>query len=240
MPEAERDGFDPRYRAAFWKWVLQSALGLVAYAVILFAAAGRLDWVWGWAWLAVLLTFMLAHPVLLARRDPALLAERSQGLRAPSVKRWDRWLVGASGIMMIAPWIVAGLDLRLGWTAAFPLAAHIAGLLLAIAGFSVFLWAMASNPFFSEGVRIQTDRGHVVARAGPYRFVRHPGYAGAILADLAVPFLLGSLPAVIPAVIFAVLYIVRTALEDRTLQQELPGYLEFAREIRFRLIPGLW
>ncbi len=219
---------------------LQSTLGLIAYAAILFTAAGRLDWLWGWVWLAVLLMYMTAHPILLARRDPALLAERSQGLRGPGVKGWDRWLVGASGIMMIAPWIVAGLDLRLGWTDAFPLAAHLAGLVLAVAGFTVFLWAMASNPFFSEGVRIQTDRGHSVARTGPYRFTRHPGYAGAILADLAVPFLLGSIPALIPALVFAVLYILRTALEDRTLLQELSGYHEFSQEIRFRLIPGLW
>ena len=146
----------------------QSTLGLIAYAAILFTAAGRLDWLWGWVWLAVLLMYMTAHPILLARRDPALLAERSQGLRGPGVKGWDRWLVGASGIMMIAPWIVAGLDLRLGWNGrTFRLPHTLLGCMCSpLQDTTVFLWAMASNPFFSEGVRIQTDRGHSVSPDG--------------------------------------------------------------------------
>jgi len=99
---------------------------------------------------------------------------------------------------------------------------------------------MASNAFFSEGVRIQEERGHVVATGGPYRYVRHPGYVGAMLAQLATPFLLGSPWAFVPGVGSVALYAVRTHLEDRTLIEELPGYREYARRIRYRLLPGVW
>jgi protein-S-isoprenylcysteine O-methyltransferase Ste14 len=100
--------------------------------------------------------------------------------------------------------------------------------------------AMASNAYFAEGVRIQTERGHTVATGGPYRYVRHPGYTGAILAQLVTPCLLGSLWAWIPTLASAALYVVRTYLEDQTLQVELPGYPAYTQQTRYRLIPGVW
>jgi protein-S-isoprenylcysteine O-methyltransferase Ste14 len=136
--------------------------------------------------------------------------------------------------------VVAGLDVRFHWTGENPFAFHVGGLLANISGYVLFLWAMVSNAFFSEGVRIQEERDHTVASGGPYRYVRHPGYAGAIVAGVATPFLLGSLWGLIPAVLSAVLYVVRTALEDKTLMEELPGYPEYAQQTRWRLFPGLW
>jgi len=99
---------------------------------------------------------------------------------------------------------------------------------------------MITNVYFSTVVRIQSDRGHTVCRSGPYRFVRHPGYAGAILQSLGIPFLLGTFWALIPGLIAAALMVIRTALEDRLLQAELPGYLDFVRDVRYRLMPGVW
>jgi protein-S-isoprenylcysteine O-methyltransferase Ste14 len=99
---------------------------------------------------------------------------------------------------------------------------------------------MASNPFCSEGVRIQTERGHAVATGGPYRRVRHPGYVGTILAQLGTPLLLGSPWALLPAGISAALFVVRTWLEDKTLMEELSGYRAYARQTRSRLVPGVW
>ena len=130
--------------------------------------------------------------------------------------------------------------MRFGWTGTVPVALHLGGLLVNMLGYALFLWAMVSNAFFAEGVRIQDERAHRVATDGPYRYVRHPGYAGAIVAGLATPFLLGSLWALIPAALSAGLYVVRTGLEDRTLMQELPGYIEYAERTRFRLFPGVW
>jgi protein-S-isoprenylcysteine O-methyltransferase Ste14 len=121
-----------------------------------------------------------------------------------------------------------------------PLASHLAGLVFNLIGYGLFLWAMVSNAFFSEGVRVQEERGHRVATGGPYQYVRHPGYAGAILAGLATPFLLGSLWGLILATVSATLYVIRTGLEDRTLIEELPGYGEYASQTRHRLVPGVW
>jgi protein-S-isoprenylcysteine O-methyltransferase Ste14 len=141
---------------------------------------------------------------------------------------------------MLAEWIVGGLDVRFHGAGLMITSVHLAGQIATCAGYGLFLWAMASNAYFTNVVRIQTDRGHQVQSGGPYRWVRHPGYSGTILAMLATPFLLGSGWALVPAVCSTGLFFLRTALEDRTLRAELPGYEEFTRRTRFRIIPGIW
>ena len=230
----------PEVRRGIVTWIVQAALGLVAYGLILFLAAGRVDWIWGWAQLIILAAFMAAHPLLLIPINPELLAERQKGLRDEGVKTWDKWIAGLAAGTLLPLWAVAGLDVRFNWTGEMPIALHLGGLLANALGYALFIWAMVSNAYFAEGVRIQQERGHTVATDGPYRYVRHPGYAGAIVAGLATPFLLGSLWALIPAVISAVLYTLRTGLEDRTLIEELPGYREYAKQTRYRLLPGAW
>jgi protein-S-isoprenylcysteine O-methyltransferase Ste14 len=230
----------PAVRREITKWIAQAILGWAGYGLILFLAAGQLVWIWGWAQLAVLAAFLAAHPLLLIPINPELLAEREKGFRDEGVKGWDKWLAGLAAGMLFPLWVVAGLDQRFGWTGTVPLALHLGGLLGEVLGYSLFLWAMVSNAFFAEGVRIQEERGHAVATGGPYRYVRHPGYAGAIVAGLATPFLLGSLWGVILAVLSAALYVARTGLEDRVLREELPGYTEYAQRTRYRLLPGVW
>jgi protein-S-isoprenylcysteine O-methyltransferase Ste14 len=223
------------------KWIVQAAVGWVGYGLILFVSAGTIEWVWGWMLLIVVGIFLVAHPIILIPINPALLVEREKGLREKGVKSWDRWIAAlAGGVFPMASWIVAGLDYRFGWTESLPLVVHLGGLLVMALGFALFLWAMASNAFFAEGVRIQTERGHTVATGGPYRYVRHPGYSGAILAMVASPLLLGSPWALIPAILSAALYAVRTSLEDKLLRAELPGYEEYAQQTRYRLVPGIW
>jgi len=102
------------------------------------------------------------------------------------------------------------------------------------------VWAMGANAFFSPLVRIQTERGHKVADTGPYKFIRHPGYIGAMIFSLGIPLMLGSWWAVIPGLVSMILYFIRTALEDKTLQDELPGYLDYTQCVKYRLIPGVW
>lgn len=231
----------PEVRHEILKWIIQSASGLVGYGLILFLSAGRLNWWWGWVLLVVLAAFLAAHPLILIPINPALLAEREQGLRDPRVKPWDRWITMlAAGVFPMISWVVAGLDTRFKWTGSLSLAVHLCGLLFLVLGYALFLWAMASNAFFAEGVRIQEERGHTVANGGPYRFVRHPGYTGAILSFLATPFLLGSLWALIPSLIGILLYVLRTYLEDKTLLDELPGYSDYAQRTHSRLLPGIW
>jgi protein-S-isoprenylcysteine O-methyltransferase Ste14 len=207
---------------------------------VLFLCAGRLDWAWGWVLLGVVAAVLAAHPLILIPINPELLAEREKGLSDKAVRAWDQRITGLAGALLIASWVVAGLDVRFGWTGPLSLAYHAGGLLITVLGYALFLWAMASNAFFAEGVRIQEERGHTVATRGPYRCVRHPGYVGSILSILATPCLLGSPWALIPGVASGAMFVVRTYLEDRTLREELPGYEEYAHQTRYRLLPGVW
>jgi protein-S-isoprenylcysteine O-methyltransferase Ste14 len=140
----------------------------------------------------------------------------------------------------MATLIVAGLDRRGGWSPAMPLALQLVALAVAVLGGLLTIWAMASNRFFYGTLRVEPDRGHTVASTGPYRALRHPGYAGAILFQLATPLWLGSLWAIIPAALTAGAIVVRTALEDGALQDRLDGYGDYAARVRYRLVPGIW
>ena len=231
----------PEVRRRIVSWIVQAAFGLVGYGAILFLSAGRLDWVWGWVFLGLLAAVLISHVLILVPMNPELLAERSRGIRQEGAKSWDKWIAFfAAGMGTMVTWIVAALDRRLEWSASAPLALHIGGLIGSVLGWALFMWAMGANAFFSEAVRIQEERGHTVVTDGPYRYVRHPGYVGAILALLATPLLLGSLWALIPAGVAAIGYVVRTALEDGMLQEELDGYQEYAARVRYRLLPGVW
>jgi protein-S-isoprenylcysteine O-methyltransferase Ste14 len=144
------------------------------------------------------------------------------------------------GLTQLVRYIVAGLDQRYGWTGGFPLAAQIAALAVCALGYALVVWATASNTFFSQIVRIQSERGHGVVTGGPYHYVRHPAYVGMIVFELAMSILLASWWALIASGLCAILLILRTALEDRTLQAELTGYVDYSRQVRHRLLPGIW
>jgi protein-S-isoprenylcysteine O-methyltransferase Ste14 len=227
-------------RPAIGRWLVRSGVGVAVYGAILFLSAGRVDWLAAWIFLGILTAVMIAPPLLLASRNPAVLLERERSMWATGVKTWDKRITTLAGALMPLSWVVAGLGVRFDWTPHDPIAVQIIGLGILVLGYGLFLWAMAVNPFFSQGARIQTERSHAVATDGPYRFVRHPGYLGTMLAHLGTPLLLGSLWALIPAVLLAALFARRTDLEDRMLREELPGYPEYARRVRFRLIPGIW
>jgi len=127
-----------------------------------------------------------------------------------------------------------------GWSKGFSTMIEILALVVILAGYTIATYALIENRFFSGVVRIQSERGHQVVSSGPYRVIRHPGYAGAVLYYLATPFLLDSWWALLPAVIASVLLIIRTHLEDRFLQNELTGYREYASRVHYRLFPGVW
>jgi protein-S-isoprenylcysteine O-methyltransferase Ste14 len=137
-------------------------------------------------------------------------------------------------------WLVAGLDKRWNGSPALPLTVELGAFAIVIVGYWISVWALIANKFFSAVVRIQKERGHTVVTTGPYRFVRHPGYAGGVIAYLATPLALGTLWAYLPMGLILCALALRTALEDRTLQDELPGYAEYAARVRYRLLPGIW
>jgi protein-S-isoprenylcysteine O-methyltransferase Ste14 len=219
-------------------YILDQFLSVAAMAVALFWSAGRIDWWAAWAAIAVWVAFFAATDILLLRHNPGLIAER---LHPPKdAKSWDKTIMSIFRLMTLLRYILAGLDQRYGWTVGFPLAAQLAGLVVCLLGYALLAWAMVTNTFFSQIVRIQSERGHTVETAGPYRYVRHPGYLGMILFEPAMSALLASWWAILAGGVCAILLILRTALEDRSLQAELSGYAEYAQQVRYRLLPGVW
>ena len=220
------------------RWLVREVLGVITLAALLFWSAGRLDWVMGWALVILTAAWVAGTGWVALTYNPALLAERL----GPKVgaKKWDLTLMGIIGLLTVGRSVVAGLDLRFGWTTGMQPSLQAGMLVVAALGYGLVVWATAANAFFSQIVRIQTDRGHTVATGGPYRWVRHPGYVASILVELAVPIMLGSWWALIAGGVSAGLFIVRTRLEDRTLLAELTGYPEYARLVRYRLLPGVW
>jgi protein-S-isoprenylcysteine O-methyltransferase Ste14 len=219
-------------------YVFDQILSVAAMGVALFWSSGRINWWPAWAAIAVWLATFTAMDALLFRFNPGLVAERLAPPRA--AKGWDKAIMSIVRLTQLVRYVLAGLDQRYGWTGGFPLGAQVAALTACVLSYALLIWAMASNAFFSQIVRIQPDRGHTVVRKGPYRYVRHPAYVGMIVFELAMATLLASWWALGASGLCAGLLVLRTALEDRTLQRELGGYVEYARDVHYRLFPGIW
>jgi len=221
--------------------ILINFLTLILLLLSPFLASG--DWAWGLGWLYTgsMILYTLVSRIIAIRLHPGFARERATASAMQDTKGWDKWIVP-----LIALWLpflavlIAGLDKRLGWSTTMPDWVHWLGLALLAFGYSVGTWAMAVNAFFSSHVRIQKDRGQTVVATGPYAIVRHPAYITGAIAMLGIPLLLDSLWAFPPIILLCIGIVIRTALEDKTLLAELPGYKEYAEEVRFRLIPGVW
>ena len=200
---------------------------------IIFVTAGHCKLPFVWAVLGALSLFSIA---LVYFSDPGLVRER----HSPGPGNRDRLTRPVTLLLFISHWSVVGMDVgRFRWSVV-PWGIQVAGLVVYVAVMGVLLWAMCVNPFYSSVVRVQSERGHYPISVGPYRYVRHPGYAASMIAFLSGGVALGSWLAMLPLLIVVVLFIRRTLLEDRLLQQELPGYAEYAQKVRYRLIVGLF
>ena len=204
-----------------------------------FIAAGTVRWLRGWICIAATLVMYGVATLAVMLKNPALLAARANW-RNWEIKPFDRIFVGLMFPLYLAQPIIAGLDaVRFRWSS-MPLATLYVGLVLLATGMLLVSWAMAVNPFAEAIVRIQAERHHTTITAGPYRVVRHPMYSGAILMFPAAGLILGSRWAVVVGLALDALFVWRTAMEDRFLVRELPGYEEFAAVTRYRLFPGVW
>jgi protein-S-isoprenylcysteine O-methyltransferase Ste14 len=224
-----------------WRSIFNAAVLLLLPLICLMVAAGQRDWLEGWVYAGIYLTFTIASRVLVARNHPDLLNERAQSMSIEGAKEWDRPLVlivGVLGPLIVG--IVAGLDERFGWSSLLDGLGQWVAFVFLLLGFLLSSWALLANRFFSGVVRIQTERNHQVVSDGPYRFMRHPGYAGAIVANLAGPVFLGTLWALVPAALVSAVLVYRTWREDRLLLDELSGYKAYAQRVRYRLLPGIW
>ena len=207
-------------------------------AVVLVVSAGTLRWVTAWVYVGLYVGLIALAIVVIVPRHPEVVEERSRG-RAGAVG-WDRRVTTALGVASMSILAVAGMQHRWSWPPPMPMWLVALGAVLIVCGYLLVVAAMAANPFFAQVVRIQAERGHVAMTGGPYRVVRHPGYAGMTLSALGSALLLGSVWALLPWVCYVALLVVRTTLEDRLLTEQLSGYVAYRRTTRYRLVPGLW
>lgn len=218
--------------------LIQIVVLFTVLAAILFLSSGQLRWLWGWVYIAVYIAGTVVNTVLLLRTNPEVIAERG---KTEIEQNWEKIVGGlwALAYFLAIP-LLAGLDERYGWSPALPVTANLVSALLFAASLALVGWALVENAYFVTVARVQKERNQTVCTTGPYRFVRHPGYLGAVVQGAAAPLLLGSTWALIPGLVSSGLMILRTALEDRMLHRELAGYAVYARQVRYRILPGVW
>ncbi len=214
-------------------WVAQALVCSVVVGLLLFGCAGRIDIVPFWIYVFVCSTaFVVAASIL----DPDLLRERVRPGGHPLQLRYYTLLLPS-----VAHWGIAGLDVgRFHWSGRVPQPLQIGGLALCTLALGLIIWAMRVNRFFSSVIRLQEDRGHELVHAGPYRWIRHPGYTAGFLICLSSGIALGSWLSMLPAVACIPLLITRTVAEDRFLKKHLKGYSAYAEAVRYRMAPGIW
>jgi protein-S-isoprenylcysteine O-methyltransferase Ste14 len=221
------------------KWLLQSLIWVAAMGALLFVPAGTLHWPAALVFLATMAVIALGCGWWLARTDSALLAERMRPPMRDDQPAADKKIVVAFGIASLLWFAVIGLDRRVQ-SSGMPWALQALGLAMLLASTCFVMWVMHENSFASAAVRLQTERSHRVVDSGPYAWVRHPMYSGAIVFFVGAALLLGSWWGVAMSLLFVVLFAIRAGIEERTLTAGLPDYADYAARVRYRLLPGIW
>ncbi len=230
-------------RSISQKTMLKVVVGLtvaaivIVFARVVFTNAVQLGWTLGWIYVGIVAATFAINLVCLRLWNPELIRRRMRVSKFS--KTWDKVWAVMFGLAVIAIYVAAVMEVRDRISSA-PGTAWLLGLAIFVPGWTLAIWSMVVNPFFEKTVRIQSDQGHRVIDTGPYAYIRHPGYVGFSGWMLSTPLLLASNWAFVPALITVVLLVIRTALEDRALHEELPGYPAYASRVRFRLIPGIW
>ncbi len=227
----------PLSQKARTQMVLRALLAPILMIGLLFLTAGTWHYWQAWVYFAINMVILVLMGTVLTPNSE-LVEERLNPKEG--MKGWDKFYFAVTAPLYVLALLLAGLDQRFGWTVNMPLTVYWVSVIIYILGQAIFQWARYTNQYFSSVVRIQTDRGQTVCKDGPYQYVRHPGYVGGFLFTITVGLVLGSWYASIPQIIAALMLIWRTAREDWTLQTELPGYAEFAKETKYRLMPGIW
>jgi protein-S-isoprenylcysteine O-methyltransferase Ste14 len=228
----------PSSGALFLRALLRSMLGVSLIGAILLFAADDAGWWGGIRFIVALLMTQVTNAAVLSRVNPRVLALRLS--REMPQERWDIVLFSVLGSLALLVLAIAGLDHRFGWASPLPAWTIGPGALSVLAGDVLFVWTLAVNPFFSKFILVQGRGVHRVVRRGPYRWIRHPGYLGWLLVWLGLVVFLGSVIALALAALAVPLVAIRALLEERVLEGELEGYSSYVREVRFRLVPGIW
>jgi protein-S-isoprenylcysteine O-methyltransferase Ste14 len=213
-------------------------IGIVVLLLLLFGSAGTIYWIEAWILIIIYFIYVMGSFIWLKKNNPELLKERTS--RRNEGKWWDKIILTIYTILLMFMLVICGIDaVRFHWSN-LPLILKIIGFIGYIPSVIIIFLTIKENAYLSEVVRIQKDRSQQVVKTGPYKYVRHPMYSGIILMILFTPFALGSFIALIFSGLIIILFIIRTYLEDKTLQNELPGYKEYIKKVRYRLVPGLW
>ncbi len=220
--------------------IWQTLAWLACMGVLLFVPAGTLRWPAAWVFLVEMGALGLTGGFWLARRDPELLRERLSPLVQRDQVASDRVLM-AIFIFLFAAWLVLmALDARHFGLWHFPLWLRVLGAVLIALSMYIGLLTFRENSFAAPVVKVQRERGHRVVTTGPYGFVRHPMYAGALLMFIGTPFLLCSVWGLVAVPVMIALLGVRIVIEERTLRTNLEGYTEYVERVPYRLIPFVW
>lgn len=212
----------------------------VVFALALFLAAGTAAWLAGWSFLLLFFGFTVALSGWLLRHNPGLLTERMTGVGKADQKTWDKVFYVVLNLVFLAWLVVMPLDaVRFHWSQ-LPDWLQVVGAVMLLSSFYLFFLTFRENAYLSPAVRIQTERQHTVVSTGPYRYVRHPMYATAIIFLVGTTLLLGSWYGLVVVVMLTVGIAVRAIQEERTLRVELPGYDRYLAQVKYRLIPYVW
>ncbi|VVC72142.1 Phospholipid methyltransferase [uncultured archaeon] len=230
--------------AAFWKSFAKRAVqvlfGLLLMVAAFFLSAGTTDLPRAWLFFGIYAVALVFNLAVFLKYNPEVIAARGEIVKPGGMKWWDKAFSVVYTLLIVVIVVVCGLDAGRLHLSSLGIEFLPVGIAVFAAGWSLVSWAMIENKFFECSVRIQKDRGQTVVSKGPYAIVRHPGYAGMTLMYLAMPFGFGSLYGLIPALVLAGAFVFRTHFEDEMLQKELKGYKEYAKKVKYRLLPGVW
>lgn len=215
-------------------------LVLVIFPLLPMIISGRWNWWQAWVMGALFMLSFIVSRAIAAKKTPDILKERADYATQGNTQSWDKWLSPIMAFGSVFVLLAAGLDERFNWSPDLSLGVELLGLMLIVSGYVFGSFAFIENAFFSGTVRLQPERGQTVVSTGPYAWVRHPGYLGSLIASLGMPLLLDSLWSYVPVIIFGFFFVLRTSLEDRFLRENLAGYSDYAKEVRYRLFPGIW
>jgi protein-S-isoprenylcysteine O-methyltransferase Ste14 len=222
------------------RFVLKTGAWLAIMALLLFLPAGNWLWAQAWAFLAIFAVGSFGFGVWLSRRDPALLVSRLGPLVQRGQPLWDKIFLLAFIVVWCGWLVLMALDAQRWHSSEVPLALSVGGGALVVAGFFATLLVFRANSFAAPVVRVQTERAQRVIDTGPYSIVRHPMYASAVLYLVGMPLLLGSWYGLLIVPLMVLAIAPRAVLEERLLKQELPGYADYMKRVRYRLVPGVW
>lgn len=238
MSQGYRDESDNNLKKSGVVYIIRIHAQLLILAVAYFIAAGSLYIGRAWFYFGIAAVAYFVSSLIFIKYNPGLINERAKGRE--NTKSWDKAMLSLYLLIgFLGTHIVAGLDSRFEWSS-LDMMYMIPGVVLYIVATLIQIRSMLANQYFEATARIQSDREQEVVKDGPYRIVRHPGYASVLLSFVAIPFMIGSLYALICTVAVFIIIVTRTALEDKMLQKELPGYSQYVKEVKFRLIPGIW